>query len=152
MQGEPLLPSASAARAMGGIITVNSGTEILPFPWMDIENSFFGIKEALGLYRAEIAQIQMMLLHHPCGSGPKLAGAAGDHNKANVKQHRSSEQVISSPDSNAGLIFSPLKLSFLLLFHYFLKQCMGDQIEQRRWDSHFVLAGKSSETGAPDAL
>lgn len=28
---------------------------------------------------------------------------------------------------------------------------MGDQTEQRRWDSHFVEAGKSSETGAPDA-
>lgn len=107
MQGEPLLPSASAARAMGGIITANSGTDISPFPWMDMEKSFFGIKESLSLHRAEIAQIQTMLLHHPRGSGPKQAGAAGDHNKANVKQHRSSEQVTSSPDSNAGLIFSP---------------------------------------------
>lgn len=110
---------------MGGIITVNSGTEILPFPWMDIENSFFGIKEALGLYRAEIAQIQMMLLHHPCGSGPKLAGAAGDHNKANVKQHRSSEQVISSPDSNAGLIFFPPQAVFPIVVSLFFKAMHG---------------------------
>lgn len=29
---------------------------------------------------------------------------------------------------------------------------MGDQTEQRRWDSRFVAAGKSSETRAPDAL
>lgn len=28
---------------------------------------------------------------------------------------------------------------------------MGDQTEQRRWDSRLVVAGKSSETGAPDA-
>lgn len=109
MKGEPLLSSASAARAMGGIITANSGTDISPFPCMDREKSFFGIKESLGLHRAEIAQIQRMLLHQPRGSGPEQAGTAGDHNKANVKQHRSSEQVISSPDSNAGRIFfSPL--------------------------------------------
>lgn len=68
-----------------------------------------------------------------------------------MKQHRSSEQVISLPDSYASLIFFPLKLSFLLLLHYFLKLCMGDQTEQRRWDSHFMVAGKSSETRAPDA-
>lgn len=105
----------------------------------------------MALHRAEIAQFQRMLPHHSRGSGPKLAGTAGDHSKASVKQHRSSEQVISLPDSYAGLIFFPLKLSFLLLLHYFLKQCMGDQTEQRRWDSHFVVAGKSSETGAPDA-
>lgn len=48
MQGEPVLPLESAARATGGIITANSGTDILLFPWMDVEKSFFGIKESLG--------------------------------------------------------------------------------------------------------
>lgn len=30
-----------------------------------MEKGFFGIKESLGLHRAEIAQMQMMLLHQP---------------------------------------------------------------------------------------
>lgn len=37
----------------------------MPFPWLDMEKGFFGLKESLGSHKAEIAQIQMMLLHHP---------------------------------------------------------------------------------------
>ncbi|PKU37555.1 hypothetical protein llap_12144 [Limosa lapponica baueri] len=58
----------------------------------DVEKSFFGIKESLGYRWPEIAQIHIELLHHPCGSSPKQASAAEDHNKADVKQHRSGEQ------------------------------------------------------------
>lgn len=88
------------------------------------KKSFFGIKESLGLQGAEIAQIQMMLLHQPCGSRPKQ-GTAGDQNKANVKQHRSSEQVISSPDSNAGLIFFPPQAVFPIVVSLFFKAMHG---------------------------
>lgn len=88
------------------------------------KKSFFGIKESLGLQGAEIAQIQMMVLHQPCGSGPKQ-GTAGDQNKVNVKQHRSSEQVISSPDSNAGLIFFPPQAVFPIVVSLFFKAMHG---------------------------
>lgn len=90
-----------------------------------MEKGFFGIKESLGLHRAEIAQMQMMLLHQPRGSGPKQASTAGDHNKANEKQHRSSEQVISSPDSSAGLIFFSPQAVFPIVVSLFFKAMHG---------------------------
>lgn len=77
----------SAARATGGIITANSGTYISPSLWMDVEKSLFRVKESVSQHQAEIAQIQIMLVHHPRGSCTKQTSAAEDHDKANMKQH-----------------------------------------------------------------
>lgn len=52
-----------------------------------MEKSLFRVKESVSQRQAEIAQIQIMLVHHPRGSCTKQTSAAEDHDKANMKQH-----------------------------------------------------------------